>query len=109
MSDPNSLAVPSLFATSGDLTSVSSGRIVHRDLCNVSLGQNISRSSFVYDDETSTSTEICRQEVTLDSSATSASLSFSVFFCLVSNISIDVDHCTYFYSRNIIFSCFTTL
>lgn len=78
MSDPLELAYPSLVDVSDQLTSVSSGRIVHNNVYHVTQGRQVYNSSFVYDDSDGTSTEIARDEVIMDESGESASMYLGV-------------------------------
>lgn len=66
MSDPLSVPFPSLVQHSSSLASVSSGVVVHKNTNLVSQTQNVSTSSFVHNTSTATSTEISRQQVTID-------------------------------------------
>lgn len=78
MSDPLSIPYPSMLQQSQQLTSVSCGRIVHRNTSHVTLGQEVSRASYVHDTSTDLSTEICRDQVVMDPTGDSASMSLGV-------------------------------
>lgn len=78
MSDPLSIPYPSMLQQSESLTSVSCGRIVHRNTNHVTLGQEVSKASYVHDTATDLSTEVSRDQVVMDATGTSASMSFGV-------------------------------
>ena len=60
------------------LTSASCGTIVHRNANYVTLGQEVSNASYVHDALTNTSTEIVRDQVVMDPTGDSASVSLGV-------------------------------
>lgn len=78
MSDPLALPYASLAQDSEALTSVSCGRIVHKNVNHVTLGQEVSKASYVHDSSTNFSTEIARDQVVMDTTGDSASMSFGV-------------------------------
>lgn len=78
MSDPLSVPYPTLLGQSQSLTSSSCGRIVHKNATFVTLGQEVSNASYVHDTSTNTSTEIARDQVVMDPTGNSATMSFGV-------------------------------
>lgn len=78
MSDPISLPYPSMLEQSQSMTSVSCGRIVHKNTSNVTLGQEVSNASYVHDPSTDLSTEISREQVVMDPTGDAASMSLGV-------------------------------
>ena len=78
MSDPISIPYPSMVEQSQAMTSVSCGRIVHKNTSNVALGLQVSKASYVHDALTDLSTEISREEVVMDPTGDSASMSLGV-------------------------------
>ena len=78
MSDPFSIPYPSMLEQSQSMTSVSCGRIVHKNTSHVTHGQEVSKSSFVHDASTDLSTEISREQVVMDNTGDSASMSLGV-------------------------------
>lgn len=78
MSDPLSIPYPSMLQQTESLTSAGCGRIVHKNANYVALGQEVSNASYVHDTSTNTSTEIVRDEVVMDPSGDSASMSLGV-------------------------------
>ena len=78
MSEPQTLAYPSLVSVSDNLTSVSSGRIVHNDINHVTTTQEVCNSSYVHDDSEGSSLEIQRDSIVMDPSGDSASMRLGV-------------------------------
>lgn len=78
MSDPISIPYPSLLEQSQSMTSVSCGRLVHKNTSHVTVGQEVSKAAYVHDASTNLSTEICREEVVMDPTGNSASMSLGV-------------------------------
>ena len=78
MSDPISIPFPSMLEQSQSMTSVSCGRIVHKNTSHVTHGQEVSKSSFVHDASTGLSTEISREQVVMDNNGDSAAMSLGV-------------------------------
>ena len=76
MSDPISIPYPSMLSQS--MTSVSCGRIVHRNTSHVTAGLEVSKASYVHDASTDLSTEISREQVVMDPTGESASMSLGV-------------------------------
>lgn len=74
MTTPTSLAFPSLVQQTTDFSSVACGRIVHNDAHHVTAGQQISKSIYIHDESIDQSTEIARDEVTLDTTGASMTL-----------------------------------
>ena len=75
---PQNLAYPSLVEVVDNLTSVSSGRIVHNDINHVTTGQEVCNSSFIHDDSDGTSLEIQRDSIIMDPSGESSSMYLGV-------------------------------
>ena len=78
MSDPISIPYPSMLEQSESMTSVSCGRIVHRNTSHVTAGLEVSKASYVHDSSTNLSTEISREQVVMDPTGDSASMSLGV-------------------------------
>lgn len=78
MSEPISLPYPSMIDQSQLMTSVSCGRIVHRNTSHVTAGLEVSKASYVHDTSTNLSTEISREQVVMDPAGNSASMSLGV-------------------------------
>ncbi|CAM9256550.1 unnamed protein product [Sphacelaria rigidula] len=78
MSDPLSVPYPSMLHQSKSFTSASCGKIVHKNANYVALGQEVSNASYVHDTSTNTSTEIVRDQVAMDPTGDSASMSLGV-------------------------------
>lgn len=60
------------------MTSVSCGSIIHKNTSHVTLGQQVSKASYVHDTLTGLSTEISREEVVMDPTGDSASIALGV-------------------------------
>lgn len=78
MSDPISLPYPSMLEQSQSMTSVSCGKIVHKNTSNVANGQEFSNASYVHDPSTDLSTQISREQVIMDPTGDASSLSLGV-------------------------------
>ena len=78
MSDPLSVPYPTVLDQSQSLTSTSCGRIVHKNANFVTLGQEVSKASYVHDTSKNTSTEIARDQVVMDPTGDSATISLGV-------------------------------
>ena len=72
------LTYPSLVSVADNLTSVSSGRIVHNDINHVTTSQEVCNSSFVHDSSDGTSLEIQRDSIIMDPSGESSSVYLGV-------------------------------
>lgn len=78
MSDPIPIQYPSMVEQSQAMTSVSCGSIIHKNTSHVTLGQQVSKASYVHDTSTGLSTEISREEVVMDPTGDSASIALGV-------------------------------
>ena len=86
MSDPLSVPYPTVLEQSQSLTSTSCGRIVHKNANYVAFGQEVSKASYVHDISTNTSTEIARDQVVMDPTGDSATMSLGVLHESVSGV-----------------------